>query len=273
VRVLTPEVRELADYRVDPGSIDTIGQAARLLRKDVLPNRAVGVMGMSFSGGLALLAAAAPTFREAIDFVVAVGAHDDLERVSRFFATNAIARPDGTELAMQAHDYGPLVLVYSHIEDFFPAEDVDVARDALRAWLWDRQDEARLKLVALSEPSRAMMGRLFDHRIDSIAPALLREIDKTRAAMALVSPHGHLGSVRAAVYLLHGAGDTVIPPSETQWLARDLPPGVLRRVLISPAIGHVELGGDPSMVDEWGVIDFLAAVLSEIDAPRAHDPP
>jgi pimeloyl-ACP methyl ester carboxylesterase len=110
------------------------------------------------------------------------------------------------------------------------------------------------------------MQSLFDHHIDSTA--LLREIDKTRAMMGLVSPHGHLGSVRAAVYLLHGAGDTVIPPSETQWLAQDLPPGVLRRVLISPAMGHVELGGDPSIADEWAVVDFLAAVLSEVNARR-----
>ena len=36
-----------------------------------------------------------------------------------------------------------MVLVYSHVEDFFPAEDVPAARDALRSWLWEKRDDAR----------------------------------------------------------------------------------------------------------------------------------
>jgi len=270
IRVLTPEVRELADYRVDPISIDTIGAAARELRHATRADRTVGVMGMSFAGGLALLAAADPRFAPSIDFVVTIGAHDDLARVSRFFATSTIPRPDGSILAMQAHDYGPLVLVYSHIEDFFPAADVPVARDALQAWLWDEQDRARATSAKLGDASRAKMDRLFDHRIDSIAPELLAEIDKNGPLMALVSPHGRLGAVRGPVYLLHGAGDTVIPPSETLWLEHDLPPAAVAEALVSPAINHVELGDKPSIGDEWAVIHFLAGVLGETERrPRS----
>ena len=44
---------------------------------------------MSFAGGLSLLAAADPRFAEDVGFVVAVGAHHDLARVSRFFATDS----------------------------------------------------------------------------------------------------------------------------------------------------------------------------------------
>ena len=86
--------------------------------------------------------------------------------------------------------------------------------------------------------------------------------------MDQVSPHGKLAGIKVPVYLLHGAGDSVIPPSETLWLAADLPAARLRRVLVSPAISHVELGSDPSMLDELAVVDFLAAVLHEADAPR-----
>ena len=41
--------------------------------------------------------------------------------------------------------------------------------------------------------------------------------------MAGVSPHGHLGSLTTPVYLLHGAGDNIIPSSETLWMAAELP--------------------------------------------------
>ena len=156
------------------------------------------------------------------------------------------------------------------IEDFFPAADVPVARDALQAWLWDEQDRARATSAKLGDASRAKMDRLFDHRIDSIAPELLAEIDKNGPLMALVSPHGRLGAVRGPVYLLHGAGDTVIPPSETLWLEHDLPPAAVAEALVSPAINHVELGDKPSIGDEWAVIHFLAGVLGETERrPRS----
>ncbi len=268
VRVLTPEVRELVDYHVDPEAISTIGLAARALRQDVPADREVGVMGLSFAGGLALLAATDERFAGDVDFVVAVGAHDDLARVSRFFATNSIARPDGTLVSMRAHEYGPLVLVYSRVEDFFPAEDVPVAREAIRTWLWEEQDKARVIADKLSPESKALMDRLFDHHIDAITPQLLREVDRQKQVMAEVSPHGRLSQVHCPVFLLHGAGDNVIPPCETEWLAHDLPPVALRRELVSPAISHVELGADPSWVDRWAVVDFMAEVLEQAERGR-----
>jgi dienelactone hydrolase len=264
VSVMTPEIAELADYRVDARSIDTIGDAAHALRARC--GGPVGVMGMSFAGGLSLLAAADPRFASDVRFVVAVGAHDDLGRVSRFFATNTIARPDGSTLGMQAHPYGPLVLVYSHVEDFFPSDDVPVARDALRLWLWEERESARARASALSPVAKQKMDRLFGDHVDAIAQELLTEIAKNEALMAPVSPHGRLGSIRVPVFLLHGAGDSVIPPTETLWLAEDVPHGYVHDVLVSPALVHVELEGEPSLRDKWALVHFMAEVL-EATAP------
>jgi dienelactone hydrolase len=268
IRVLTPEVRELADYRIDPRSIETIGAAARALRARTSPRREVGVMGMSFAGGLSLLAAADPRFASDIDFVVSIGGHDDVARVSRFFATNTIPEPDGTILSMQAHEYGPLVLVYAHVEDFFPPEDVAAAREALRLWLWEDQGAARERAGALTASSRERMGRLFDHHVDAIAPELLAMVDRHAASMAAVSPHDRLGSVEAPVYLLHGAGDAVIPPSEALWLGLDVPARALRAVLVTRAIQHVEPGERTSLREEWLLVHFLAQILAQEDAAR-----
>jgi dienelactone hydrolase len=261
VVVLTPEIAELTDYHVDPRSIDTIGFAARAL-KDEVHRPAVGVMGLSFAGGLSLLAAADERFAPDIAFVVAVGAHDDLERVSRYFATSHIEDPGGHASPIKPHEYGPLVLVYDHAQAFFPAEDVPAARDALRLLLWEKKDDARAVLPRLSDASREKMERLFDGKIESIAPELLAEIDRDKADAARVSPHGHLAGLRAPVYLLHGAGDSVIPATETEWLAKDAPN--VKDVLVSPAVVHVELG-EPSLGDKVALIHFLADVLAEAE--------
>jgi hypothetical protein len=76
--------------------------------------------------------------------------------------------------------------------------------------------------------------------------------------------------------LLHGAGDNVIPPSETLWLAKDIPRQDLRAVLISPAISHVELGKGATWMDNVRLVHFIAQMLGEarnapynsVDLPR-----
>jgi dienelactone hydrolase len=265
IAVMTPEVSALADYRVDPRSIDTVGASIRFA-KERARGRRVGVMGFSFGGGLSLLAAADPRFSDDVAFVVGVGAHDDLARVTRFFAGEKIVDPDGRPQKLRAHDYGAMVFVYGHVDRFFPRDDAETARAAIRAWLHDERDAARATATKLSPASRERIEQLFQAKVEAIRPELLRAIDDLAPQMDRVSPHGHLGGLRAPVYLLHGSGDTVIPASETMWLARDVGPERLRDALVSPAVVHVELEGEPGWQEKWRVLHFMAGVLGEAEA-------
>jgi acetyl esterase/lipase len=264
IRVLTPELPSLTDYRVDPSSIDLIGYTAHTLFASV--GRKVGVLGISFAGGLALLAAADPRFGPDIGFVVSVGAHDDLERVSQFLVTNRIQRPDGTTLEMPAHEYGALVLTYSHVEDFFPSDDVPAARETLRLLLWERVEESRKCAQQLSPDSRRKMELLFGHHVAAFTNELEAAIARHHTEMSLVSPHGHLGSLKVPVLLLHGAADNVIPPPELLWLVQDVPANALRAALVSPAISHVDMKGKPTLTDTLRLVHFLAQIFELTDA-------
>ena len=265
--VLTPQVDELADYEVSARSIETVGAAIQALRARTGGFAKVGLMGTSFGGGVSLLTAADPRFADDVAFVVAIGAHDDLARVSGFFANDAIEEVTGTTKKLHAHGYGATVLVYTHAEDFFPAEDVAGARDALRAWLHEKRDAARDHAKALTPASRAKLDVVFGPDISALRPELLAMIERHRDDMKTVSPHDRLAGLRAHVYLLHGEGDTVIPASETLWLAEDVPAASLRAVLVSPAIEHVELK-DPSLGDQWSLVHFMGDVIGEAEAAR-----
>jgi len=267
LRVLTPELLFLADYQIDRSSVDLIGYSARMLSATV--GQKVGVLGLSFSGGFSLLAAADPRFRRYIGFVVSVGAHDDLERVSEFLITNTIKRPDGTTLHITAHEYGALILIYSHVGDFFPPADVPTAHETLRLLLWEKVDESRKYAELLSPGSRQKMELLYSHHVEKLAGEIRESIARHRAEMAPVSPHGNLAALQVPVLLLHGAADNVIPSSELLWLQRDVPPAVLKAALISPAISHVELGGEPTLSDQWRLVHFMARILELTKNPRS----
>ena len=259
IRVLTPELPALADYQIDDRSIPVIGESARNLSTEM--GQKVGLLGLSFAGGLSLLTAADARYAPYVQFVVSVGSHDDLERVSGFLITNTIARPDGTILQMPAHEYGPLVVIYSHVEDFFPPGDVEPARKALRLLLWEQVDESRKAAEQLSPASREKMELLYKHQAGSVVSQMKQVISQHRAEMAAVSPHGHLGGLHVPVSLLHGAADNVIPPSELLWLKQDVPKEFLKNALISRAISHVSMEGEPSAGDKIRLIHFMAQML------------
>ena len=265
--VLTPQVDELADYAVSARSIETVGASIRALRARTGGSSKVGLMGTSFGGGVSLLTAADPRFADEVAFVVAIGAHDDLGRVSGFFANDEIEEVTGGTKKLRAHGYGATVLVYTHAEDFFPPEDLRTARDSLRSWLHEKRDAARDSAKGLSPASKAKMDILFGPDISPLRPEILTMIARRASDMKTVSPHDRLSGLRAHVYLLHGAGDTVIPATETMWLAKDVPPASLRMVLVSQAIEHVELK-EPSVADQWALVHFMSDVIGEAESAR-----
>ncbi len=261
IEVMTPELTDLADYRVTPATIDTIGDAVVVLGAKMNQPK-VGILGISFGGGLALLAATKPEFSDKIGFVLAVGAHDDMTRVARFFAANMIERPDGSAVSLKAHEYGALILAYSHPEDFFPAKDVPAGTQALRLWIWEQPAASMHIAETLSPAGKQELDLLLHHRGD-LQQAFLREVDRHQDEMQAVSPHSHLSELQVPVFLLHGATDTIIPASETLWLAKDVPTGDLRNVLVSRAMNMIHVDGEHpvTLSERWDLVNFFAGVL------------
>jgi pimeloyl-ACP methyl ester carboxylesterase len=261
VTVFTPPIKELADFRISPASIPTIGLASQAMHREI-GRGPVGVIGFSFAGGLALLAAADPRYANDIGFVAAIGAHDDLLRVARFFFTDQIQTIDGKTVLMPAHEYGGGVLAYTKAERFFAAEEEN-ARAALRDWLMGETDRLKISELKLSPPARARFEMLRTHQFGDSLTDLLRVVEESREEMAAVSPHGHLAALHARVYLLHGTEDNVIPPSEEDWLASEIPPQLLKAKILSQAIVHVEPGAKIPISQEMDLVTYVADILHE----------
>jgi pimeloyl-ACP methyl ester carboxylesterase len=263
--VLTPQVAALSDYRLEPAAIATIGAAASSLRRE-LGGGPVGLKGISFAGGLALVAAADARFASDIAFVVALGAHHDLERVSIFFTTDRIQLPDGRLEQHESEQYGALVLIYADVESFFEKPDQEDAREAIRLWLGEEWDAARTLSQSLSPAAHARLEALFRHERDGVREKLVSEIRLHAAELLKVSPRGKLDALRVPVFLIHGVGDKVIPTSETEWLAREVPARHLRRALITPVLSHADLRTKLGLREYWEVVTFMREVLVEAEA-------
>ena len=258
--VLTPQIDSLADYHVDKDSISEIGESTVWLAQR-LGNHTVTVTGISFAGGLSLMAAIDPHYAPHMKALVLMGAYDDLARTSRFLATGIQELPDGTKEPHPAHDYGAAVFVYAHLNQFFPAGDLAVAHDALRAWLWEHPEDAKPLIAKLSPASQGIMDALLARRIDEVRPAILNAIHTDEVELAKISPHGHMDGLRVPVYILHGSADNIIPPAESLWLAKDIPQADVRDLLITGAFSHVDPEKDASLKEELRLVKFVGDVL------------
>jgi dienelactone hydrolase len=260
LRVLTPELPGIKDYHVDLGSVRVIEESARWFAGQT--GGPVGVLGLSFSGGLALVAAGNPGYRKDFKFVLAVGSQDEMAHVANFYLTGREVRPDGSTERLTPHEYGPLVLEYEHLEDFVPTQDEDAIRPVLREHLYENKSAEELAVARLSARQKAEAAQLMDSN-SAVTKAKLAASDMKHAQeMEELSPHELLPTMTTPVYLLHGEADNIIPAAETLWMANELPRTTLKEELVSPVLSHVNLDeAKPRLRDQWQLVHFFALVM------------
>lgn len=270
--VLAAPLPELRVYTIRPRSTDDIedvlGWAAAT--PAFAPSGRVGVVGVSFSGGLALVAAGRPSLAGKLSLVAALGSHGDLPRAMRFLCTGDL--PDGTHVP--PHDYGAVIILLAALPHFVPADQVPPLREAIVRFL-DASGltvtdppaatrmfaEAETMGAALPEPARTVMGWVNRRDVATMGPKLLPFIEELGGAAAL-SP-SRSPAPQVPVFLLHGASDNVIPYTETPALEAWLRAGGNTRVrsLLTPLISHADVQAAPRAADVWRLVRFWAATL------------
>lgn len=264
VEVHTPELPELAAFEARPELIAEIASCAAALQREA-HGRKVGAFGISFAGGLLLVAAATPPGDGALAYVVALGAHHDLRRLARYYAGGQLASPDGTRRAPAPHPYAGRILASSYAADLFNAQDAEIARRALTLQLAERYSEAAAERALLSEAGRQRLRDVLEGPSPALQALLVRAAERRAAALASLSPAGRIKGLRVPVFLLHGIDDPIVPSTESEWLAREVPKRALRRVLLTPALRHAEGSAAAQLRDSAALVAFVAAVLRQAE--------
>ena len=283
VTVVTPEIPELSRFEITPALTDRIEQAALWLATDpeLSPTGRIGLMGVSFSGGLSIVAAGRPALRNHVLYVFAFGGHDDLPRVLDYLCTGIEGSPAGgsrPELDTSTrpgppHDYGVAVVLLNVAEHLVPPEQVTQLRDAVRRFLWasylDGVDkpaaerefaEVRALALRLPQPAAALLELVNNRDVSRLGPLLLPHI-AAHAEAAALSP-SRSPAPTAPVFLLHGKGDTVIPAAESGYLAERLRSHVPVRLLLTDLISHVDPDQPVDVIDVLRLGSFWGDLLA-----------
>ncbi|AKQ67349.1 hypothetical protein A176_004261 [Myxococcus hansupus] len=268
--VLTPEPADLLRYEITPRLPDIIEDAAAwtAAQPELAPEGKVALYGISFSGGLSVVAAGRPALKDRVAATLSFGGHGDLPRVLTFLCSGEL--PDGSHLA--PHDYGVVIILLNVAEKLVPPEQVEPLRAGIRTFLRashqamvDRRlaeqtfAKARELQATLPEPAATLLGYVNARDVAELGPRLLPFV-KTFAADPALSPE-RSPPPSAPVFLLHGEGDTVIPAMESQRLAEVLRPHTQVHALATPLITHAEMDGPQAWRDVWRLVRFWAELL------------
>jgi dienelactone hydrolase len=204
---MIPESSGMLAEHLTFAEVDAIRQSLLTLdaRSDVDPTR-VGIVGLSASGGISLVAAAQPDMRDRIRFVNSFGSYDDATTLLVDVASHTIDA-DG------------------QIREWVPEErTVDVVDNALIDA--NVTDADRLELLAGTTRERATQ---ITHGFS----------DDTRARLAAVSPSNVLNQIDADLYLMHDTDDPFIPFTESRQLVAQAPPELVKRYTEFSIFAHV----------------------------------
>ena len=270
--VVTAELTDLVHYAITPRTTDMIEDAADWTGHQWMTgmparDRAPAIMGISFAGGLSVVAASRMGAR--VGWVLSFGGHGDLPRTLRYLCTGVL--PDGR--VRPPHDYGVVIILLGVADRMVPPEQVEPLRQGLLAFLnashLDMVDKRRAALEferakelaeTLPEPARTFMSWVNRRDVAHLGPALLPHVAAMGGDVALSPSRNPAPS--APVYLLHGLDDNVIPAVESELLAADLRArGGRVTQLSTPLITHAEVDHPPAAAEIWRLVRFWAGPL------------
>ena len=236
VVAMLPESSGMLAERLTFDEVDAIRVSLDAVRAepDVDAGR-LGIVGLSASGGLGLVAAAQPDLRDEIRFVNSFGSYDDADSLVLDVASRSI-QVDGRLIEWQPEARTLEVLANS-------LEDAGV------------QELDRQEILAGTGRERAAQI------IAGFSPVV-------RDRLARVSPAAHLSEIRAHVYLMHDRDDTVIPFTESRSLVAQAPAGLVARYTEFSIFAHVipdrTVPWQTFVPDVWRLFWHVHAVLLEL---------
>jgi hypothetical protein len=271
--VITAGVADLAAYRITTRATDMIEDAATWIARqpNLAPDGRIGMMGISFAGGLSIVAAGRPGLRDRVQFVLSFGGHGDLPRTLRYLATGV--QPDGAH--RPPHDYGVAIILLGVADRVVPPDQAEPLREAILTFLEASRlamvdkdssarefEHARELATNLHEPARTLMQYVNTRDVVHLGPVLLPHLAVLGGDPALSPERSEPPA--CTVYLLHGTDDNVIPSVESVLLARHLVSrGVTVHQLATPLITHAEVDRSAAWSAALRLVGFWSDLLGE----------
>jgi pimeloyl-ACP methyl ester carboxylesterase len=232
--VITPDIREFRNFQITAEPINQIlfwyNQVPRLEGGEKI--QSTGLAGISFSGTLALMAAARPEIRDSVGFVACIGPYSSLIRCTRGWFAAGPVTVQGNHYPTRFYARWLIMLAALNM---LPSEsDRQFLHSVLDNLLLQRN-------IPPASPDLTPAGvrwyALATMREDQSDPEISKQIETylVSSIYPQLDPESSLGNLRCPAFIMHGAYDDLISPDESRELHQRISNSYL---LISPFLTH-----------------------------------
>jgi dienelactone hydrolase len=287
--VMTVAAPDLQQFKVTPRVTDVIEDAITWTSEQpqFRTDGKIGVLGISFAGGLSIVAAGREPVRDRVAFVMSFGGHGNLARAMHYLTTgevmgdleaakrsSAVVGADHLSVH-RPHDYGLAVALLNLADRVVPADQVALLSEGIGGFLLASSlavtdppkampifAEMKRYQATLPEPSRTYMQYVNDREVDKLGPILSPIADALSEHPVMPSLSPELATPPTApIFLLHGVDDNVIPSVETVLLAEHLKGKARVEGLLSGLITHAEVNRTATSTEVWRLARFWRDVM------------
>jgi dienelactone hydrolase len=218
--VLVPDLKGMKSFRILFSDVDDIVASVHHLvsLKDIVDETKIGLMGFSYAAGPTIMAAADPTLRDRVKFVVSFGGYYDPINVIRFITTGYYEYGDEKGF-LQPQPYGKWVFFMNNVDYVENDKDRKILREIFNNEQMDTPGNVGPLLAGLS-PRGKYLYELLTNKDPRRVEDLVGKIDqRVRDYLAKLSVAPLIPSVRARFLIGHGTTDPLIPYTESMRLA------------------------------------------------------
>ncbi len=276
--VLAPDFVNLREFRVRLTDVDELVASYQYLasREDV-DERRVGMFGLSYAGGLALLAATDERINQDVAFLFLLGAYYDLRHIVTYMTTGYF-REDGEWVYLEPRNVGRWGFLLNSVE----LVETESDREPLRRIAERRYDDADADvsdlLPELSDEGRLIFDAMTNDDPERAQELIARLNPRIRRYLDELSPANSLDRVRARLIIGHGYDDSMMPYTESILIAENAPPQAEVHLELLESIQHVDVtigGGEGllgffrSLPELWRLFSLTYDVIASGRIPGA----
>ena len=265
--VLAPDMPGFHELRASPQNVQDIVEAVLELGNLDLGTRSprvkVGIAGISYAAGPAILAAMEPGIAERVSFILSIGGYYDVEEAITYLITGKYRRSPGSPWQDgMPNPWGKWTFLRSNAHLIEDLRD----RIALEA-MGERKHsdfDASIEDLAqdLGPEGRAVYDLIINTDPDSVAQLIARLPEHIRRNFdGLNIANKDLSNLKAQLILIHGQDDPMIPSTESMKMAEHLGASQARLYVVSH-LAHVEFRGEPTLFDQFTLLRAVQRLLN-----------
>ncbi|MFQ5682814.1 MAG: dienelactone hydrolase family protein [Candidatus Binatia bacterium] len=239
--VLVPELKGMKSFRILLSDVDDIIASFHYLasRQETVDQGRMGLLGFSYGAGPTFIAAADPSMRDQVKFLVSFGGYYDPVNVIRFITTGFYDYR-GERGFQQPEPYGKWVFFMNNVDYVQSKRDRKLLTEVIKEEERQNTDKVAPLLAGLTPQGKNLYELLVNkdpQRVERLIKGTdlrfqhyLKEI-----AIAPIIP-----SIRAYFLIGHGSTDPLIPYTESLRLADAIPDKGKVHLAIIRLFSHVD---------------------------------